>query len=177
MAEPAERPAARAGWLLLGAAAVVLVVHSLAYHFVTDDAYISFVYARNLAEHGELSFNLGHPVEGYTNFSWTFALGVAMLAGIPPEWSSRVLGTACGLATLYVVFRIAERALGRRTPWAAVPALLLACSSGFACWSSGGLETQLFTLLVTAVLDALIAAGSRPRALRRAGVLLALASM
>src|SRR5262249_15378907 len=95
----------------------------------------------------------------------------------PPEWSSRVLGTACALATLVVVFRLAERALGRRTPWAAVPALLLAGSSGFARWSSGGLETQLFTLLVTAARDARIAALGRPRALRRSGVLLALASM
>ncbi len=172
-----ERPAARAGWLLLGAAAVVLVLHSLAYNFVTDDAYISFVYARNLAEHGELSFNLGQPVEGYTNFLWTFVLGLGMLARIPPEWSSRVLGTACGLATLVLVFRIAGRALGRRSPWAAVPALLLACSSGFACWTSGGLETQLYTLLITAALDAMIAAASEPAALRRIGIWLALASM
>jgi len=177
MAEPAECPTSRAGWLLLGAAATVLVVHSLAYNFVTDDAYISFVYARNLAEHGELSFNLGQPVEGYTSFLWTFVIGLGMLAKIPPEWSSRVLGTACGLATLYVVFRIAGRALGRRSPWAAVPALLLACSSGFACWTSGGLETQLFALLVSAALDAMIAAASEPAALRRIGIWLALASM
>jgi hypothetical protein len=167
----------RARWLVMAAAAVVLVVHSLAYNFVTDDAYISFVFSRNFAEHGELTFNLGQPVEGYTNFLWTFVLGIAMVAGILPEWSSRVLGTGCGLATLYVVFRLTERALGRRTPWAAAPSLLLACSSGFACWTSGGLETQLFTLLVTAALDALVAAASEPRALRRLGVLLALASM
>src|SRR5262245_45740326 len=166
-----------ARWLVLGASAVSLVVHSLAYNFVTDDAYISFVFSRNLAEHGELTFNLGHPVEGYTSFLWTFVLGLGMVAGIPPEWSSRVLGAACGLATLYVVFRIAERALGRKTPWAAVPAVLLACSSGFACWTSGGLETQLFTLLVTVALDALVAAVEQPRALRRGGVALALASM
>jgi hypothetical protein len=100
-----------------------------------------------------------------------------MLARIPPEWSSLVLGMACGLATLYVAFRLAARALGRRSPWAALPALLLACSSGFACWTSGGLETQLFTLLVTAALDAMIAAASEPRALRRIGIWLALASM
>jgi hypothetical protein len=176
-AELAGRWTAHARWLLAGAAAVVLVVHSLAYNFVTDDAYISFVFARNLAEHGQLTFNLGQPVEGYTSFLWTFVLGLGMVAGIPPEWSSRVLGTACGLATLVAVFRLTERALGRRTPWAAVPALLLACSSGFACWTSGGLETQLYTLLITLALDALVAAATRPRALRRIGVLLALASM
>jgi arabinofuranosyltransferase len=177
VAEPAATWPLRARWLLLGAAAVVLCVHSLAYNFVTDDAYISFVFSRNLAEHGELTFNLGQPVEGYTNFLWTLALGLGMLVEAAPEWLSRVLGTACGLATLVVVFRITERSLGRRTPWAAVPSLLLASSSGFACWSSGGLETQLYTLLVAAALDAFVAAASEPRALRRLGVVLALASM
>src|SRR6185503_1154587 len=64
--------------------------------------------------------------------------------------------------------------LGVGAPWAYVPAFLLACSSGYACWSSGGLETQLFTLLVTLALDAYIAGG---RALRRMGICLALAAM
>jgi len=167
----------RARWLLLGLAALVLVAHSLAYNFVTDDAYISFVYSRNLAEHGELTFNLGQPVEGYTNFLWTLVLGLLMVVGIPPELSSRVLGTACGLGTLFLVFRLTERVLERPTPWAGVPPLLLACSSGFACWTSGGLETQLFTLLVVGALDAVVAAASEPRAIRRAGWLLALAAM
>jgi hypothetical protein len=148
----------RLRWLLVGIAAVVLVVHSLAYNFVTDDAFISFVYSRNFAEHGQLAFNLGHPVEGYTNFLWTVVLGVVMVAGISPELSSRVLGTACALATLVVVFRTCERAFGRRTAWAAVPALLLACSAGFACWTSGGLETQLFTMLVAIAIDGVVAA-------------------
>jgi hypothetical protein len=156
-------------------------VHSLAYNFVTDDAYISFVYSRNLAEHGQLAFNLGSPVEGYTNFLWTVVLGLLMLVGIPPELSSRVLGTACGLATLYVVFRTCERAFGRPTAWAGVPPLLLACSSGFACWTSGGLETQLFTLLCAIAFDAIIAAEAAGddalKPMRRAGIALALAAM
>ncbi|HWO19964.1 MAG TPA: hypothetical protein VNO30_14355 [Kofleriaceae bacterium] len=207
--------------VLLAAAAIVLVVHSLAYNFVTDDAYISFVYARSFAEHGELSFNLGAPVEGYTNFLWTVLLGALMVVGIPPELSSRVLGTACALVTLWLVTRVMARVLApgreptgegaggdaealggpplRASAWAGVPALLLACSSGFACWSSGGLETQLFTMLVTGAIDAVVAAaaaGSAPvapaavvpaapaapaalrsRALRRAAALCAFASM
>ena len=167
----------RSPWAILVIAGLVLVVHSLVYNFVTDDAYISFVFSRNFAEHGELAFNLGDPVEGYTNFLWTVLLGVGMVAGVPPEHSSRVLGTACALLTLYLVVRILERALGRRSAWAYVPAVLLASSSGFACWTSGGLETQLFTMLVTGALEAVVAATARPRAIRRAGVLLALAAM
>ncbi|MDB4963122.1 MAG: hypothetical protein JWP01_3121 [Myxococcales bacterium] len=167
----------RARWLLLAVAAVALVGHSLAFNFVTDDAYISFVFSRNFAEHGELTFNLGEPVEGYTSFLWTALLGVGMLAGIPPEWSSRVLATVCAVLTLLVVFKLTERALGRKTPWAAVPALLLAASSGFACWTSGGLETQLFTLLVTLAIDGVVDAVQRPGAIRRAGLVLAFAAM
>jgi hypothetical protein len=61
-----------------------------------------------------------------------------------------------------------------------LPALLLACSSGFACWSSGGLETQLFTLLCAIAIDGVVAAedaGPGARALRRTGLALALAAM
>lgn len=167
----------RAGMVLLGAACAALVLHALAYDFVTDDAYISFVYARNLAEHGELTFNLGAPVEGYTNFLWTVLLGGAMKLGVAPELSSRVLGALCALGTLLIAYRIMTRVLPRRSAWAALPPILLASSSGFACWTSGGLETQLFTVLVTAALDAFVAASGDPRALRRAAICLALASM
>ncbi len=152
-------------WAPVAACAAVLLWHSLQYNFVTDDAYISFVYSRNLAEHGQLTFNLDHPVEGYTNFLWTFVLGVLMLLDIPPELSSRVLGTACGIGVLVVAFRLTERLLGKPHPktwaelsgWPYLPPLLLAWSSGFACWSSGGLETQLFTLCVALAIEAYIA--------------------
>jgi hypothetical protein len=60
-------------WPVLLATAV-LVPHALLFDFVSDDAYISFRYARNLAEHGQLVFNLGERVEGYTNFLWTVLL-------------------------------------------------------------------------------------------------------
>lgn len=175
-----DRPARlreQARWGVLAAAGVVLVWHSLVYNFVTDDAYISFVYSRNFAEHGELAFNLGDAVEGYTNFSWTVLLGLALKLGLAPELASRLFGTLCALGTLVVVTRTMDRAFERRTAWSVLPAVLLACSSGFACWTSGGLETQLFTLLVAGAIDGVVAAASSPRALRRAAICLALAAM
>lgn len=162
--------------LLLGVAAVVLVFHAFVFNFVTDDAYISFVYSRNLAEHGELVFNPGDYVEGYTNFLWTVLIGLGMIAKIPPEWSSKVLSAAAAVGTLWFAHVSVERALGRRTPWSALPAGLLALSSGFACWTSGGLETQLFTLLCTIAIEGVVAAEDS-RGLRRAGIALALAAM
>jgi arabinofuranosyltransferase len=140
----------RAAFVLLAVAAAALVAHSLVFNFVTDDAFISFVYSRNLAEHGQLVFNLGEHVEGYTNFLWTVVLAVLYKLGLQPEITSRVLGTGFGVATLGTCAYL-SRALrgGAWQWWDAVPALFLAGVPGYACWSSGGLETQMFTFFVT----------------------------
>jgi hypothetical protein len=154
-----------------------LVWHSLQFNFVTDDAFISFVFSRNLAEHGELTFNLGDPVEGYTNFLWTVLLGVLMALGLPPEITSLVLGTGFGLGTLVVVFFLMAHLGDGDSAWDPLPAALLALSAGFACWSSGGLETQMFTFFVTFGLYAYVRGDRDGRWLSRAGWLLALAAM
>ena len=136
---------------LCAIAGAILVAHSLVWNFVTDDAFISFVYSRNLARHGELVFNLGERVEGYTNFLWTVLLAGFLKVGLAPEIMSRVLGTYAAVSTLLVcaIFSKWARQDTQGSAWDALPALLLAGVPGFACWSSGGLETQLFTLLVT----------------------------
>src|SRR5581483_12303609 len=122
---------------LVAAAAAGLIAHSLLWNFVTDDAFISFVYSRNLAKHGQLVFNLGEHVEGYTNFLWTVLLAGLMKVGLQPEIMSRVLGTYCGCTTLFVVARASARLRGEWRLWDALPALILCGVPGFACWSSG----------------------------------------
>lgn len=170
-------------WVPLAVIAAALVWHSLQYNFVTDDAYISFVYARNFAEHGQLVFNTGMPpVEGYTNFLWTIMLGALMVVGISPTISSLWLGTGFAIGTLVVAFRLTQRLFegnGERSSsaWDYVAPALLAASSGFACWSSGGLETQMFTFWVALALYLYTAGDSEPRRLRGLGVVLALAAM
>ncbi|MDB4967546.1 MAG: hypothetical protein JWN44_3235 [Myxococcales bacterium] len=136
---------------LLTLAAAALVAHSLVFNFVTDDAFISFVYSRNLAEHGQLVFNLGEKaVEGYTNFLWTVLLAGLMKVGLRPELMSRVLGTAFGVGSFATLAWLSRRLRGDDWSWwDALPALILAGVPGYACWSSGGLETQMFTFFVT----------------------------
>ena len=162
----------------LVASAAVLVWHSLQYNFVTDDAFISFVYSRNLAEHGELVFNPGlDPVEGYTNFLWTLLLGILMLVGLPPEVMSLVLGTGFAIGTLAVVFRLSQHLFERASAWDHVAPALLALTAGYACWSSGGLETQMFTFWVMLALHYYVTGDADAPRLRRAGWALALAAM
>ena len=132
-------------------AALALVAHSLLFNFVTDDAFISFVYSRNLARHGQLVFNLGEkPVEGYTNFLWTVLLALLMKLGLLPELMSRVLGTAFAVGSFGTLAWLSRRLRGDDYSWwDALPALLLAGVPGYACWASGGLETQMFAFFVT----------------------------
>jgi len=163
----------------LGGLVGLLVGAALYFGFVADDAYISFVYARNLAEHGTPVFNAGtaNPVEGYTNFSWVALLALLSLVGVAPEIAAPVLGIACSAGTLLVAFAIGERRFGRDSPWALVAPALLATSAGFACWASGGLETQLFVLLLALAGGAYERGLDDSRALRRVGWLLALAAL
>src|SRR5439155_158429 len=92
-------------WPVLVATAV-LVPHALYFDFVSDDAYISFRYARNLAEHVQLVFNLGERVEGFTNFLWTVMLAGGIKLGVSPVVSSRFLGVVFAVGTLALLVRI-----------------------------------------------------------------------
>jgi arabinofuranosyltransferase len=148
-----------------------LLPHAHLFDFVTDDAFISFRYARNLALHGQLVFNLGERVEGYTNFLWTVILALGIKLGLGPVALSRFLGVALGIATLAVVVRMSLRLAGeRRSRWHLLAPLLLATCGAYACWCSGGLETQLFTFLVTLGFDLVLGEVTRRRGFASAAV-------
>lgn len=77
------------------AAVVILgaVLDSWRLRWLSDDAFISFRYAQHLAEHGELVYNPGEFVEGYTNFLWTLLMALGMKAGLEPEFFSHLLSS------------------------------------------------------------------------------------
>ena len=122
--------------------------------FLTDDAFISFRYTRNLLEGHGLVFNPGERVEGYTNFLWILELAaIWALFSIPPEAAAPWLSVAYTIATLFVTlwWTIRLPALHDR-PLVAWLTLGLICSSAtFAVWtSSGGLETRQFSFFIVA---------------------------
>jgi arabinofuranosyltransferase len=78
--------------------------------------------------------------------------GVLWLGLDPVAWS-KALGVGFSLATLVAVFVFSRwwaRGSARSPGWAAAAPALLASCSAFAAWSEGGLETALFTFLMTA---------------------------
>jgi hypothetical protein len=185
--DPWGSPTRATEWLVLAAVAAtlaLLLIHARLYSFLCDDAYISFRYARNLAAGHGLVFNPGFErVEGYTNFLWVLILaGVARLGGTPPEAAANplLLASTVGLWALVAGYAWGSRRLDEPAWPAVVPPLLLAATRSVAVWSTGGLETRLFELLVVgATLRLLSEVSSAERTHRRlplAAVLYALAA-
>ena len=149
--------------------------------WLTDDAFISFRYARNLLDGHGLVFNPGERVEGYTNFLWTLELaGIWGLFGIRPEHSAPWLSVAFTAGTLAtVLYQVARMPYLRHRGLIGWMSLgLMCCSATFAVWTSaGGLETRQFTFFVAAAVALLsVHSGSRI-GLMSASVSLGLASL
>ena len=135
------------------------------FDFVCDDAYISFRYARNLAEGVGLRYNVieNPPVEGYSEFLWVLWSALFEWLGIDVTVAARVTSVLCGLLTLWWLMRFVERRFGLSPRLAALPAAFLATFPPFAVWSTSGLATVPFAFALFAIFDALLREPAQPR--------------
>ncbi len=137
--------------------------------WLSDDAFISFRYARHLVQGDGLVFNVGERVEGYTNFLWTVLMAAGIGLHIHPGQAAIVLGLASLAGCLVLVWRMARATAPRRSPpTLSIAAVLLGGSYLFASYGTSGLETMMGTFLVLLSLD---------RALRRAPLSAGLAAV
>jgi len=138
------------------------------FDFLTDDAYISFRYAKNLAQGHGLVFNVDdveEPVEGYSNFLWVLALAAGERLGVPSPILSRVLSIGAGVALLCLLARFLARR-GASTPLVATLGTLCAATlPPLAVWSTGGLATMPAALAAFLVYERLTLAPERPHTL------------
>jgi hypothetical protein len=148
--------------------AVAYAIYSTATspRWVVDDSFILFRYADNLANHGELNWNLGEkPVEGYTGVTLVILLSIAIKLGISPIVAAHIIGIACFfLGGLLILLILRGFNIGSAT------ALALYFTAPFMYtheWS--GLETTLFA---AAMLFCIYAFTSRHRMLFVSSILL-----
>ena len=134
---------------LLAAGVVALFAANVhRYAFLGDDSFISFRYARHLAEGQGLVWNPGERVEGYTNFLWVLLMAGAIKADLEPELASNALGIASGLGLLVAMALFTARTTSWRNPVVWLAPGVLAVHRSFTAWCTGGLETMFFSLLV-----------------------------
>ncbi len=128
--------------------------------FPLDDSWIHLTYARNLAMHGEWSFQPGKPSAGSTAPLWTFLLAIGFLLNLAPYIWTYLLGGlslwATSLLAESVVRKISPSYQGK-LPWVGI---FFALEWHLVWMAASGMETILHTLLVTIVLSALMT-GSR----------------
>jgi hypothetical protein len=128
--------------------------------YFVDDPFISMRFAANLVLHGELSFNPGERVEGYSNFLHVLihALTFKLRGGVP-DAASGIDGVvsivfAATLLQVLILGLLARKSPGRERDGAAwyYAAVLTICSWPFAFWATAGLETPLEALLYVSIL-------------------------
>ncbi len=133
-------------------AVVVLVIFP---KWTVDDAYIIYRYADNLANHAELTWNVGQdPIEGYTGFAMPIILAFFIKLGISSLVVSKIIGIIfyfLGGFILHLLLR-KLRVLGL----ARSVVLILYFTAPF-CFSHiwSGMETIFFSTILLACIYAL----------------------
>lgn len=162
----AQRRNARTGPGALWALLVATVVYAaFVVHFdrITDDAYIYFRYAKNLALGHGLRFNPtdAEPVEGFVGPLWVYVLAALHAVGLDIGLGARLISAGCGALLLSVLAVLLTRGL-RLGAFATGAALLwLACLPTFSVWGSGGLASMPTTLALFCVYVGLLAKPGR----------------
>ncbi len=159
---PATRDSARTtpfALALAGGGVMLFLALTLpAFDFTIDDTFISMRYARNLADHGQLVWNVGEspPVEGYSNPSWVLLMALVFRT-VPgdPLLAAKIMSVTFGAATV-AAFALLLANLTRRRLVALLGVLLLATARPLLLWGSSGMETTLFSFLVVAALLLLV---------------------
>lgn len=136
--------------LVLGIGLIGFFFHCRAYNLTQDDAFITFTYARNLAEGEGLVFNEGERVEGYTSFLWTVGMAIPHLVGIDVEVAAKALGFSFAIGLFVATLLLSAQTRPAAPPFLGDLALLfLAANGALAFWTLSGMETTLFVFLIT----------------------------
>jgi tetratricopeptide (TPR) repeat protein len=129
---------------------IIFIYFSLQLSVVQDDSYITFRYIQNFLDGKGFVFNPGERVEGYTNFLWMIILTPFAYLGVDIVNLSRYLGVLSACIAIFFVFKM-SRFIFKENEWymALLPCLLLASNSSFAYWSTSGMESAFFVMMVS----------------------------
>ncbi len=119
--------------------------------WISDDAFISFRYAENAAAGLGLVYNAGEQVEGYTNFLWTLILTAGIFLKADPVLISYAAGILFWLLSLISVYLFSNQMYKNTAGGFFFPAAFLSWGLHHhgAVYATSGLETMMFTFLIT----------------------------
>lgn len=121
--------------------------------YVKDDTYITFRFSRNLVEWGEIAFNRGVRVEGYTNFLWMIILTIPAMLKTDMVIFAKTVSLLFSAGAVYFVWKISsflnkDTSDGYLSSFSS--AMIFASGTSLALWTMSGLENGLFMFLILA---------------------------
>jgi len=127
--------------------------------WVSDDAFVTFRYVHNLLTGLGPVYNASEHVEGYTHFLWFILLSICGLFDLEPVTASMWMGILCygGILGVFLLISkkewIAQKSLpGSPLVYIPLASILIALNYDMAVWATGGLETALYTFLISVAL-------------------------
>ncbi|WP_343578049.1 hypothetical protein [Pseudomonas sp.] len=142
--------------ILLGALTYYFFLYTSIWNYTMDDSYISFRYARNLADGYGLRFNPTdlQPNEGFTSILWLLAMAPAFLTSLPAEIFAKSLNVCFVLLSAALIGLCIAKSIGetkfsvisRLFPWLGASTWL--CFYPVAVLSASGMETAMAAMLV-----------------------------
>lgn len=135
-------------FIILGLAAIVIIVKNNIGSFIIDDAWISFRYAKNLANGEGLTWEpaAATPTEGYSNLLAVLYISLALYWGIDPVRVSQGVGFISTVVILGSVYFQLMKITGKRL-FVLIPLLFYAAHPFASIHTWSGLATQLFVAL------------------------------
>lgn len=137
-----------------------LLAHGIvaAFPYTTDDSYVVFRYAQNLAAGNGATFNAGQtPVEGYTTFLWMLLMAVPHALGLNAVIFAKVAGIACTIGLVMTAAKFTwclslDESRDRRALLSSFTVALLCAPFSTSVHAVSGMGTALIALLLTALL-------------------------
>lgn len=115
-------------------------------NFENDDAYVTFVYAKNIADGYGFSYNSGEPSSGST-FLWPVVMaGAYFVAGDSLPITAKVISLMLSWVAIFMTFMIVRK-MTNNDKISILSALLVAIDPWINMWSAASADTMLFTAL------------------------------
>ncbi len=159
---------------------VIFIVLVSQFSFIQDDSFITYRYVRNILRGNGPIFNTTERVEGYTNFLWLIILSFCGNLGFSLSeiiTISLLLGVALGICAITIVYFFSVYHLKIPVAWSFFIVLLFSLNSSFAYWAVSGMETGLFTMLITLAVFIFLRKDQNTRSLLTVSLILGIASI
>lgn len=125
---------------------ILSVILSVIYRFIQDDAFITFIYSRNLVRGEGLTW-FGNYVEGYTNFLWVIWIAVGFILNLEPILWSYISGILFFILAIYFTWKVSLKIFSSFFP-SILCMLLLITNYTMISYATSGMETMMQTFFL-----------------------------